>query len=150
MRTTPPWGLAILRVVLGVIFIMHGYYALSILGPERTADIIVRLGNPPAAGMPLAWYLIVGHVGGGLLLIIGLWSLWAALAQVPIMAAAVFLLHAPQGFFMKVTETPDGRTTVGGYEFSLLVLAATLTIVLAGPGAPSVDAVREQNRLPLR
>jgi hypothetical protein len=73
--------------------------------PERTADIIVRLGNPPAAGMPLAWYLIVGHVAGGLLLIIGLW---------------------------------------------LLVLAATLTIVLAGPGAPSVDAVREQNRLPLR
>jgi uncharacterized membrane protein YphA (DoxX/SURF4 family) len=99
--------------------------------------------------MPLAWYLIVVHVVGGLMLVVGVWTLAAALAQVPIMAAAVFLMHASQGFLMKVTHTLDGRTTVGGYEFSLLVLAATLTIVLAGPGAPSVDAVRNQRRFPV-
>jgi putative oxidoreductase len=149
MNTAPAWGLAILRVVLGVIFIVHGYYAFLVLGPARTADIIMRLGNPSGVAMPLAWYLIVVHVVGGLMLVVGLWTLAAALAQVPIMAAAVFLMHASQGFLMKVTQTPDGRTTVGGYEFSLLVLAATLTIVLAGPGAPSVDAVRDQRRLPV-
>jgi putative oxidoreductase len=149
MYTAPAWGLAILRVVLGLTFIVHGYYAFSVLGPTRTADIIMRLGNPPGVAMPLAWYLIVVHVVGGLMLVVGLWTLAAALAQVPIMAAAVFLMHASQGFLMKVTQTPDGRTTVGGYEFSLLVLAATLTIVLAGPGAPSVDAVRNQRRLPV-
>lgn len=149
MYTAPAWGLALLRVVLGVIFIMHGYFAFAVLGPARTADYVVRLGNPPALGTPLAWYLIVAHVLGGLLLVLGLWTLVAALAQVPIMAAAVFLLHAPQGFFMKVVESPEGRPTLAGYEFSLLVLTATLTIVLAGPGAPSVDVARRQRRLPV-
>jgi len=147
MYSAPAWSLAILRVVLGVIFVMHGYYAFAILGPAQTADFIVRLGNPPALGTPLAWYLIIAHVAGGLLLVIGLWTLIAALAQVPIMAAALFLLHASQGFFMKANVTPDGRATVAGYEFSLLVLAATLTIVLAGPGAPSVDFSRSHRRL---
>ncbi|MGH7312008.1 MAG: DoxX family membrane protein, partial [Candidatus Rokuibacteriota bacterium] len=116
MYPPPAWGLAILRVALGVIFVMHGYYAFAVLGPARTADYIVRLGNPPAVGTPLAWYLIIAHVLGGLLLVLGLWTLVAALAQVPIMAAALFLLHAPQGFFMRVAETPDGRATVAGYE----------------------------------
>jgi putative oxidoreductase len=147
MYTAPAWGLALLRVVLGVIFIMHGYFAFAVLGPARMADYVVRLGNPPALGTPLAWYLIVAHVLGGVLLVLGLWTLVAALAQVPIMAAAVFLLHAPQGFFMKVVESPEGRPTLAGYEFSLLVLTATLTIVLAGPGAPSVDDVRRHRRL---
>jgi len=149
MYTAHAWGLTVLRVVLGVIFIMHGYYALAVLGPARTADLIVRLGNPPAVGTPLAWYLIVAHIVGGLLLVIGLWTLVAALAQVPIMAAAVFLLHASQGFVMRATISPDGRPTVAGYEFSLLVLAATLTIVLAGPGAPYVDFARSRRHLPV-
>ncbi|HSF07232.1 MAG TPA: DoxX family protein [Methylomirabilota bacterium] len=147
MYTAHAWGLTILRVVLGAIFIMHGYYALTVLGLARTADLIVRLGNPPAMGIPLAWYLIVAHLVGGLLLVIGLWTLVAALAQVPIMATAVFLLHAPQGFFMRATISPAGQPAVAGYEFSLLVLAATLTIVLAGPGAPSADLARGRRRL---
>ncbi|MGH7308910.1 MAG: DoxX family protein [Candidatus Rokuibacteriota bacterium] len=147
MYAAPAWGLSLLRVVLGVIFVMHGYYAFAVLGPARAADLIVRLGNPPAMGTPLAWYLILAHIVGGALLIIGLWTLVAALAQIPIMAAAVFLLHAPQGFFMRATMSTDGRPAVAGYEFSLLVLAATLTIVLAGPGAPSVDVLRSRRHL---
>jgi uncharacterized membrane protein YphA (DoxX/SURF4 family) len=48
---------------------------------------------------------------------------------------------------MKATISADGRPTVAGFEFSLLVLAATLTIVLAGPGAPSVDFSRSRRHL---
>jgi uncharacterized membrane protein YphA (DoxX/SURF4 family) len=51
------------------------------------------------------------------------------------MASAVVLLHLKQGFFM----TPVGPTTVGGYEFSLTVLVATIALVFLGSGALSAE-----------
>jgi putative oxidoreductase len=47
------------------------------------------------------------------------------------MAAAFFIVHAENGFF--VTE--------GGYELVTILGAAALSFVLTGPGAFSVDAV---------
>jgi putative oxidoreductase len=117
---------------------MHGYLALALLGPATVAGYITRMGYPATLGSVLAWYLIVAHLAGGVLIIIGLWTRWAALANVPPMVSAVVLLHLPQGFFMK----PLGPTTVGGYEFSLTVLVATLALVFLGSGAASVDGLR--------
>jgi putative oxidoreductase len=146
MNTRPAWGIALLRVVLGGIFVMHGYYALGVLGIDRTAELIVRIGNPPALSRPLAWYVVAAHLIGGALLAVGLFTTLAALAQVPIVAAALFLLHWPQGFFMHgiVVDAATGRVVAGGYEFTLLVLVATLTIVFTGPGALALDGVRER------
>ena len=47
-------------------------------------------------------------------MLLGVFTRWAALANLPIMAGAFFLVHLKQGFFM-------GRD--GGYEYVLLVLA---------------------------
>ena len=98
------------------------------------------MGYPAGLGPALAWYLILAHSVGGILLILGLWTRWAALAQVPIMASAFFLLHLPQGFFLKsiVTDAARGTAIAGGYEYTLLVLAATITLILAGGGALSL------------
>jgi len=140
----------LLRVALGAIFVMHGYDALAVLGAPAAAALVVRLGYPAALALPLAWYLIVAHGAGGALLIVGLWTRWAALVQVPIMASAVFLLHLPQGFFMRgiVEDRAAGRAIAGGYEYSLLVLAATLAVGLSGAGAWSVDRARTNPRRP--
>ena len=73
----------------------------------------------------------------------------AALAQVPIMASAVFLLHGPQGFFVRgmTIDTPQGQQVIAaGYEFALLVLVATIALILLGPGAMAVDGVRRRGR----
>jgi putative oxidoreductase len=144
MNARSAWGITLLRVVLGGIFVMHGYYALGVLGIERTAELMVRIGNPEALSRPLAWYLVAAHLAGGALVVVGLFTTLAALAQVPIMAAALFLVHWPQGFFMHgiVVDAAAGRAVAGGSEYALLVLAATLTIVFAGPGALSVDGAR--------
>lgn len=135
------WGITLLRLAVGVVFVMHGYLAAAVLGPQGVAGFIARMGYPPALGTALAWYLIVAHLLGGALIILGLWTRWAALVNVPPMASAVILWHLPQGFFMKVLESPAGRQ-VGGYEFSLMVLAATLALVLLGSGAASIDSAR--------
>lgn len=136
------WGITLLRLVVGAVFVMHGYLAVSVLGPQAVAGFVTRMGFPPALGTTLAWYLIAAHLLGGVLIILGLWTRWAALANVPPMASAVVLLHLPQGFFMKVIEGPAGRPFVGGYELALTVLAAALALVLLGSGAASVDGAR--------
>jgi putative oxidoreductase len=141
-RGPEAWGPTLLRLVLGVIYIAHGWYAATVVGVQGMTAYMPRMGYPPAAAPWLAWYLLVAHLGGGLLLLLGLWTRVAALAQVPIMASATFLLHFPQGFMLKVQtiETPGGpRTIVAGYEYALLVLVATLALALTGAGRLSVD-----------
>jgi putative oxidoreductase len=118
------YGATILRIALGIIYIAHGYAALFVYGPRGTAAFQRSLGLPlPEIG---AWYVILAHGLGGALLLLGLWTRWAALVNLPIMAGAFFLVHLREGFFMGPK---------GGYEFVLLVVAATLTQVFLGSGA---------------
>jgi putative oxidoreductase len=139
MTSSHGLGLAVLRVTLGVIFIMHGYLGLAVIGPAGIAGYTTRMGYPAALGPALAWYMILAHSVGGILLVLGLFTRWAAAAQLPIMASAFFLHHLKQGFFMGlVTDPARGVTVAGGYEYTLLVLAATVTLVLAGGGRPAV------------
>jgi putative oxidoreductase len=144
MMLTPGLGLAVLRVTLGVIYLMHGYLGLWVVGPAGITTYTTRMGYPPALGPVLAWYLIVVHSVGGILLIVGLWTRLAALAQVPIIASALFLHHLPQGFFLTgiIVDAAKGVVIAGGYEYTLLVLAATVTLVLSGGGAFALDPRR--------
>jgi len=93
-------GIAIARVVLGAIFVMHGYLALAVVGPAEIAGYTIGMGYPAALAPALAWYLIVVHLTGGACLVLGLVTRWAALANLPIIASAFFLHHLPQGFFL--------------------------------------------------
>ena len=118
------YGATILRIALCIIYIAHAYAALFVSGPRATGAFQRSLGLPlPEIG---AWYVILAHGLGGALLVLGLWTRWAALVNLPIMAGAFFLVHLREGFFMGPK---------GGYEFVLLVLAATLTQVFLGSGA---------------
>src|SRR5437870_2445580 len=86
LKAYPASGVALLRIMLGTIFVMHGWYAWAILGPSDLTDLMLRVGNPPGIAALLAWYTIGAHLVGGLLLIIGFLTPWAALGQVPITA----------------------------------------------------------------
>ena len=118
------YGATVLRIVLGVIYVMHAYLAAFVYGPQGMTAFQRSQGLPfPEIG---TWYVILAHGLGGILLILGILVRWAALANIPIMAGALFAVHLKQGFFM-------GRD--GGFEYSLLVLAATIAQALLGAGA---------------
>jgi putative oxidoreductase len=138
------WGALVLRVVLGIILVMHGYAAFSLIGPRGVAGYIVRMGFPPWVAAPLSWYLIIVHAVGGALLIVGLWTRGAAVLNIPIMLCAVALIHWPQGFLMKgvVVDAAAGRAVTAGYEFALLVLGCTIAVALLGAGPYSLDGRR--------
>jgi uncharacterized membrane protein YphA (DoxX/SURF4 family) len=60
------------------------------------------------------------------------------------MASAVFLYHLPQGFFLTgiVVDPARGAAIAGGYEYTLLLLAATVTLLLTGGGALAIEGSR--------
>ncbi len=138
------YGIALLRISLGVYYVLHGYYGAMVIGVERLAALNASMGVPlPMVG---AWAVVLGHVAGGALLLIGLYPRLGALMNLPIMAGAVFMVHFRQGFFMHGIVTGSGVAIAGGYEYSLFLLLATTAAALLGGGALSPGAARRHPR----
>jgi len=118
------YGATVLRLFLGVIYVMHAYLALVVYGPNGMVQFQRSHGIPfPEVGV---WYLIIAHGVGGILLLLGILVRWAALVNIPIMLGALIFVHLGQGFFM---------SKGGGYEYALLVLGATIAQAFLGAGA---------------
>jgi putative oxidoreductase len=126
----PDLGLAILRVVVGVVFIAHGAPKLF-GGAEMTADFFLQIGIP----LPLlaAWVVALLEFFGGIVLILGFLVTPVALLLSLQMLLGIILVHAPNGWYV----VGSGQ---GGVEFNVLLLAALLALVFAGPGLASIDA----------
>ena len=119
-------GLLLLRIALGVVFIMHGGQKLFVMGPSTVAGFLAAIGMPwPSVSAAL---LIAAELGGGLALLAGAFTRLAALLTAFTMAVAMTTVHLANGFFLP-----------NGYEFTLTLLLASLTVALTGAGAYSVD-----------
>ena len=117
------YGATVLRVFLGIIYIMHAYLAAFVFGPSGMVAYQASKGIPfPEIG---TWFLILAHGLGGICLVLGILVRVAAVVNIPVMAGAIYFVHLKQGFFM-------GKD--GGYEFTLLVLGATIAQALLGAG----------------
>ena len=117
------YGVTLLRVVLGLVYIMHAYLALVILGPSGMVAYQVKNGIPfPEIA---TWYLILAHGLGGIGLVLGIFPRWAALANVPVMLGAIVFVHLKKGFWAHQ----------GGYEYPLVLLLASLALAMTGGGA---------------
>jgi len=112
-----PYVLSVLRIVAALLFLQHG------LG---------KLFGFPVAGPPLTSVIILAGVietVGGLLLLIGLFTRWAAFIMSGEMAFAYFIVHAPKSFY----------PAVNGGSGAVLYCFVFLYFVFAGGGPWSVD-----------
>ena len=124
------WGLTLLRLVVGVIFIMHGWQKLS-MGFHNVAGFLGALGIPlPTLA---AVVLTIVELLGGIALILGVLTRYVAALLAIDMLVALILVHIKGGFFVP-----------NGVEFPLLLLVANLNLILAGPGALSVSTFRKK------
>lgn len=123
------WGLLPLRVVVGLVFAMHGGQKLFVVGAAGVAGFLGQVGVP-APGLA-AWVVIAVEFLGGILLLLGLLTRPVALLLAADMLGAILFVHGRAGFFLP-----------RGYEFVLTLLAASLTLLWSGPGAASVDGAR--------
>ncbi len=136
------YGITVLRVTLGVVFLMHGYLGGFVFTPAGLAAFNASKGIP----LPVvtAWFVILGHFLGGASLVLGFLTRLGALIHVVIMGGAVLFVHLGQGFFMHgiIVDAAAGRAISGGYEYALVLFMASLAILFLGSGPIAIDARR--------
>jgi putative oxidoreductase len=136
VKTETDYMLALARLVLGVLFFVHGSQLLlgwfGGFGLSGTMHFFTQqLGIP----VVFAFLAIATQFFGGFLLIVGLAGRLAALTIICNMVVAVVKVHWQYGLFMNWFGTQKGE----GFEFHLLVVTIGLLIVVRGSGALSLD-----------
>jgi putative oxidoreductase len=124
-----PQLLAILRVVVGLLFLEHGlskFFAFPVPFPVHPLPPMLM-----AAG--------VIELVAGILITIGLLTRLAAFIASGEMAIGYWMMHFPQGFWPLVNKG----------EAAIMFCFVFLYIAAAGPGAWSIDGARTRN-VPIR
>ena len=125
-------ALLILRLALGICFIIHGLGKLGIVGPGNMAGFtgwLTSLGVPfPALQARIA---MVTELAGGALLAVGLGTRVAAFFCLVAMVVAATIGHKGGGYL--ITNNPPGN------EYALNLAILMLFLILVGPGQYSFD-----------
>jgi putative oxidoreductase len=122
------WGISVLRVIVGMVFLVHGLQKTFVTGMTGVADFMGQIGMPfPMTAAVLASAV---EVLCGLALIAGFLTRWAAIPLAIEMFVAGALVHWHAGFFLP-----------NGYEFALTLLAACAALSLLGSGVYALDNV---------
>ena len=124
-------GLLLIRLGLAAIFIYHGWGKIDNM--EQTVGFFSSLGLSAVWTYAVAWVEFVG----GISLLLGLWTEYSAVALSVVMVGAIYLVHWKNGF--------GGQ---GGYEFQLLILLSTLSLVFFGSGKYSLGAMMNKDSAP--
>ncbi len=128
-----------LRIPAGIIFAAHGaqklFGAFGGYGLEGTGQWMGSIGLEP--GYLMALLAGSGEFFGGLAILIGLLVRPAAAVLAFAMLVAIFAVHIGNGLFM----------SNNGYEFGLALLAMSVSLLVSGGGALSVDRLlnKQQN-----
>ena len=119
------WSVLFVRLAVGLVFLVHGFGKLFGVGPfpfglSGTAGFLAGLGFPSA--MFFAWVLALVETLGGLAIILGLFTRYAALLVGIDMIFALLLVHIPSGFYES-----NG-------EIALVLLLAAISLLFSGAG----------------
>ncbi len=125
--TLENWGKLLLRVVLGVLILLHGLSKIA-GGAEHIVGMVTQVGLPAAFG----YLVFVGEVIAPFLVIIGLWTRPAAIVIAINMIVAIWLVHTAELFSLSKS---------GGWALELqgMFLFTALAIALLGAGRLSIS-----------
>lgn len=121
----------VLRLALGTIFFAHGAQKLlgwfGGYGWAGTMNFFTE-----AMGLPgvIAGLVILLEFFGGIAILLGLYSRFAAVGLAIVMSGALFKVHLANGFFLGEAD---------GIEYVLILLAVTIYFAIKGSGDLSLD-----------
>jgi len=141
LATLRAWAPLPLRVVLGVGLMRHGGIKLFAEGGHANiVHLLTALGVPAPEAM--GWVVGLVEFGGGLGMLVGAFMpLTAGINALNV--AGLLLLGALRG---GIPDPLPGGDPLPAFREAFLILAATLTLVLGGAGAWSVDEFRAQRK----
>ena len=121
------------RVAIGICFMIHAFGKLGWVGSgsmDGFASLLADLGVPmPAVQARMA---MLSELGGGALLALGLLTRPACVVLIFTMLVAGIVGHRGAGYL--ITNDPPGA------EYTINLAAICAAVVIAGPGALSLDA----------
>jgi len=119
------------RIYLGLGLFARGLLLICNVHTDFFVNLLSRSGDTWLFSAALLHYVALAHFVGGAMLALGLLTRLVALAQIPILAGAVFIVHRQDGLFAL------GQSL----EFSALVLFLLCVIFVSGAGRLSLDHV---------
>ncbi|MBZ5665639.1 MAG: DoxX family protein [Acidobacteriia bacterium] len=144
LGTNADWGVAIVRIILGIVFFAHGAQKmLGWFGGPGFTNMMRTLTGQLRIPAPFAFLVIAGEFFGGLGLVVGLLSRLAAIGVLATMAGAVLMVHLQHGLFLNWFGDKKGH----GIEYHLLAMALALIVLIKGAGAFSLDRGWYQRQL---
>lgn len=124
-------GLFILRITIGVLFVIHGIPKLR--GESRTKErnMMKGLGVPHALFDLVAVYEFLG----GALLLVGLLTQIVSILFIVLMSPIIYFN------ITKMSKPPMNKRYINGWDRDTVLLAGIFLFLIIGPGLYSVDAL---------
>jgi putative oxidoreductase len=137
-------GLLILRLAGLYLAVGHGWGKIVGLasGQSRFVDGVANMGFP----LPVlfAWAAALSEFGGGIAIVLGLFTRWAAAFAACTMFVAAFVRHRAASQALSwlgvAPASEESLKAWGNPELATVYLAVCLGVVLLGPGRFSIDA----------
>ena len=123
-----PVALLVLRIVVGAIMVGHGYNKVFGGGMMAHYHQVQSLGLPGWLAFPSA----LAEFFGGILVLLGLFTRFAAAAILIDMLVAIWKVHWKNGLIGE-----------HGYEFPLSLAAISLTLICYGAGPLALEIIRK-------
>ena len=117
----------LVRIIIGVMMFVHGLDKLT-GGPAGFGEFLGSLGLP--APVLLGWAVTLLELVGGAMLVLGVLTRVVAALMTLELLGAIALVTGSRGLI-----AAEGV----GYERDLAYIAGFLTLLLLGPGRPSID-----------
>jgi len=120
-------GLTLVRIIVGVVFLVHGSQKLFVFGLGGITGFFTQAGIPlPMVAAPVVTFV---EFLGGLALILGVFTRIAAILIAIDMMGAIAFVHGKNGFFLPT-----------GYEYALTLLVLNIALAIGGPGEYAIES----------
>lgn len=128
-------GLLVLRLALGLIFVLHGWMNLVAGQESFLREMLAMVGFAPPN--VVVWTITAVEALGGLALILGIFTRVAAVVLALEMVVAAGLFLANQGFF--IVAVPNVPLAYG-FEYHLALVGGLVCLALNGAGEFALEA----------
>lgn len=128
----PKW-LVVLRVALGIFLFRKG---ITFIYRAEDLQLLLQYNAISTGTKIFAWYIMIVHLLGGILIIAGLFTRLMCLLQIPVLLGAVFIINLKSAVFSGSSEL----------EFSIVTLILLIVFFIEGGGPLSLDSYFRRNR----